>query len=175
MRRTGNHRRCPHCRTWFRLEVHNRHSQRYCNSTLGCRLASRCAASKKYRAGKRGDDEFRRADVERVRKWRGNNPGYSRKSKENRKKDDALRDIVPEEKPPGLDALRDIVIFQQACFQGLVSLVTGALRDDIGMRMNSLYDKGIALSKEGCATIVKEDFPHETEGDRGSGPAQARA
>jgi len=175
MRRTGNHGRCPHCRTWFKLEVHNRHSQRYCNSTAECRLASRCAASKKYRIGKKDDDESRRADVERVRKWRRRNPGYSRKNRENRKKDNALRDIVQGEKSSELHALRDIVIFQKACLQGLVSLVTGALRDDIGMRINSLYDKGIALSKEGCATIVKEDIPHETEGSRRSGSAQARA
>ena len=175
MRRTGNHGRCPHCRIWFKLEVHNRHSQRYCNSTAECRCASRCAASEKYRIGKKDEVEFRKAEVERVQGWRGRNPGYSRKSKENCKKDNALRDIVQGEKSPELHALRDIVIFQKACFQGLVSLVTGALRDDIGMRINSLYDKGIALSKEGCATFNVEDFPHETEGNRGSVSAQARA
>ena len=138
MRRTGNHCRCPHCRVWFKLEVHNRHSQRYCNSTAECRRASRCAASEKYRIGKKDEVEFRKAEVERVQGWRGRNPGYSRKSKENCKKDNALR-------------------------------------DDIGMRITSLYDKGIALSKGGCATFNEEDFPHETEGNRGSVSAQARA
>jgi len=165
--------RCRHCRTMFILDPYNRRSQKYCNGTGECRRASRCAASKKYRDSRKVDASFRQGEVERVRNWRRRNPGYGRKSKEKRKKDDALRVVVSEGKSPELTALRDIVIFQQACFKGLVSFVTGALRDDIGMRMNAFYDKGIALSKEGCATNVKEVF-HE-EGDRGQGQAQAGA
>ena len=165
--------RCRHCRTLFMLDCYNRNSQRYCNRTVECRRASHCAASKKYRYSRKVDDSFRQGEVERVRNWRRRNPGYSGRIKEKRKKYDVLRDFVPEEKSPELLALRDIVIFQQTCFQGLVSFVTGALRDNIGMKMNALYDKGIALSKEGCATNVKEVF-HE-KGDRGPGQAQAGA
>ncbi len=165
--------RCRHCRTLFMLDAYNKHSQRYCNRTEECRSASHCAASKKYRVRKNGYEEFRKGEVERVRTWRRKNPGYGGRSKEKRKKNDALRDIVPERKSPELLALRDIVIFQQTCFHGLVSFVTGALRDDIGMKMNAFYDKGIALSKEGCATNVKEVF-HE-KGDCGPGQAQAGA
>lgn len=165
--------RCRHCRTLFMLDDHNKHSQRYCNRIEECRRASRCAASKKYRDSRKGDDAFKKGEVERVRNWRRRNPGYSGRSKEKLKKDDALRDIASGGKSPELLALRDIVIFQQACFQGLVSFVTGALRDDIGMKMNAFYDKGIALSKEGCATVKREDF-HE-KGDRGQGQAQAGA
>lgn len=165
--------RCRHCRTMFQLDPYNRNSQKYCNRTEECRRASHCAASKRYRDSRKGDASFRQGEVERTGKWRRRNPGYSGRSKEKRKKDDALRDTVPEGKSSELLALRDIVIFQQTCFQGLVSFVTGALRDDIGMKMNAFYDKGIALSKEGCATNVKEVF-HE-KGDRGPGQAQAGA
>ena len=165
--------RCRHCRTLFTLDSYNKHSQRYCNRTNECRRASHCAASKKYRNSKNGDDTFRKGEVERVRGWRRKNPGYGGRSKEKRKKDNALRDIVQGEEPHGYSALRDTVIYQQACFQGLVSFITGALRDDIGMRMNAFYDKGIALSKEGCATKGKEGL-HE-KGDCGPGSAQARA
>lgn len=175
MKRTGNHCRCPHCRIWFRLEEHNRHSQKYCGSTAECRQASHCAASKKYRNGREGDDAFRKSEVGRVREWRGRNPGYGSKSKRNHKKNNALRDIVQGERPHDYSALRDTVNYQQACLQGLVSFVTGALRDNIGVKMNSLYDNGIALSKEGCATVKREDFPYAEEGNRGSGSAQARA
>ena len=121
-----------------------------------------------------GDESFRRSAVLRVQVWRRRNPGYRRKEKSS-KKLTALRDSVRGCKSSEDLPLRDLVIFQSACLQGLVSHLTGALHDNIGMRMNSFYDKGIALSKGGCATIVKEDFPHETEGDRGSGSAQARA
>lgn len=165
--------RCRHCRISFRLDPYNRNSQKYCNRTEECRRASHCAASKKYRDSKKGDASFRRGEIERMEKWRRRNPGYSGRGKEKRKKDDALRDIVPEGKSPELLELRDIVISQQACFKGLVSFVTGALRDDIGMKMNAFYDKGIALSKEGCAINVKEVF-HE-KADRGQGQAQAGA
>jgi hypothetical protein len=166
--------RCLHCRTLFTLDSYNKHSQRYCNRTDECRRASHCAASKKYRNSRKGDDAFRKGEVERVRGWRRRNPGYGSKNKEKRKKDKALRDIVQEGKSSEWLALRDTVIYQQACFQGLVSFVTGALRDDIGTRMNAFYDKGIARSKEGCATKVKEGL-HDEERDCGPGSAQARA
>jgi len=164
--------RCRHCRTLFQLDPYNRNSQKYCNGTVECRRTSRCAASKKYRDSRKGDASFRQGEVERLRNWRRRNPGYSGRSKEKRKKDNALRDIALEGKFPDFQALRDIVIFQQACFQGLVSFVTGALRDDIGMKMNSFYDKGIALSKEGCATNIMEDYEKR---DRGSCGAQTGA
>jgi hypothetical protein len=174
MRKTGNHRRCPHCRTWFIPSRYNKHSQKYCNGSAECRRESHRVSSRKNYGKVRGDEPFRRSAVFRVQKWRRENPGYWKREKKSSEKINALHDFAQGENFPGYNALRDIVIFQQACVQGLVSFVTGALHDNIGTKMNAFYDKGIALSKEGCATIVKEDFLHETEGDRGSGSAQAR-
>jgi hypothetical protein len=175
MRLRRRPRRCPCCRTDFVPDPFNRHRQKFCCRTEDCRKASRRASSARHRRRRGADASFRRSEVERVRGWRSRTPGYWRLGEKRSGKMIALRDSARGGTGGDIRALRDFAFFQQTCLQGLVSHLTGALRDDIGSVMNGLYDRGVALSKEGRATFNMEDSGHETEGDRGPGPPQARA
>ena len=182
MRRTGNHRRCPHCGIWFMPNPFNKHRQEYCCRTSDCRKASHCASQRRQRGKKRDDMELKQRESERVKRYQREHPGYWKRKKSSKKVflPLLLRDFAQGQKVTDFIVLRDFVFYLSGCFTGFVGHSTGlgasgVLRDNICSVMNIFYDKGIALSKEGCATIVKEDFSHETQGDRGSGSAQARA
>jgi hypothetical protein len=126
--------------------------------------------------------EFKRRERERVKKYQREHPGYWKRKKSSKKVllPLLLRDFAQGEKVTDFIVLRDLVFYLSGCFTGFVGHSTGlgasgVLRDNICSVMNTFYDKGVALSKGGCATFNMEDFPHETQGDRGSGSAQAGA
>jgi hypothetical protein len=182
MKRTGNHRRCPHCGIWFMPDPYNSHSQEYCCRNTGCRKASHCASQRRHREKRRDDAEWKKSESERVKRYQGKHPGYWRREKSSKKVSSAslLRDFAQPQKVTDFVVLRDFVFYLSGCLSGFIGHSTGiggsgVLRDDICSVMNTFYDKGIALSKGGCAIFNMEDFPHETQGDRGSGSAQARA
>ena len=137
---------------------------------------------KEAKGKKRDDMELKQRESERVKRYQREHPGYWKRKKSSKKVflPLLLRDFAQGQKVTDFIVLRDFVFYLSGCFTGFVGHSTGlgasgVLRDNICSVMNTFYDKGIALSKEGCATIFKEDFPHETEGNRGSVSAQARA
>ena len=80
---------CPHCNVSFLPAPQNRHRQKYCNRTLECRAESHRQSQRTWCKKPENRDYFRGSvHVERVRQWRADHPGYSRK----RASPDALHD-----------------------------------------------------------------------------------
>ena len=140
-------RKCRHCGEFFKPSPYNAHKQVYCGKSE-CRAESGRASSRKHRAKVRNDEEWREREKERVREWRASNPDYWKRGKVEKKSESpsALRDFAQLENGAEDFALRDVVFWQKACFEGLVRFLTGALRDDIGAQMNRFYDMGAAAS-----------------------------
>lgn len=142
-------RKCPHCRRTFVPDPYNAHHQRHCGAPE-CRLASNRASSRKYRRRKQKETSWCEKEKQRVRKWRKTHPGYWKGKKTEKKLPEliGLRDFARGEKESKDLPLRDFVIFQHSCIKGLISHLTGALRDDIGSQLNMYYERGRALSLE---------------------------
>jgi hypothetical protein len=171
MKRRSRIRVCPFCGEKFTPGPHNRHHQRYCGKEE-CSKASHRASSKRWRRGKRNDPEHRKKEVERVRAWRESHPGCrkSRKPRKNLGKDPGLRDFAQPEKRGEVDGLRDVLLFQSHCLQGLVAQLAGGLRDDIGGLLNSYYDKGKELFPELEQQFSRGVDAHVEEGNRRAKP-----
>ena len=95
--------------------------------------------------------EYRQKESKRVQEYQSEHPNCKRKRKKVAKKiaqTEDLRDIVPVEKlQKEMSDLRDIAIWQNTVFKGLVSYLTDdVLRDDIGLKCNRLYDRGMEVS-----------------------------
>jgi len=161
-------RRCGNCRKLFTPNPKSVNSQSYCYRPA-CRKASKKASQKKWLSKPENQDYFRGPDnVERVREWRKNNPGYWKKSK----KPDALQDTLSpqpiENKADKTnfvnDALQDFLQAQPPVIVGLIANFTGsALQDDIAatlLRMKK-YGQDILCSQpknEGETNDLK--IPH---------------
>jgi hypothetical protein len=73
-------RKCRHCGALFRPDPRNIRHQRFC-SKPPCRRASKAASQRRWLAKADNRDYFRGAEnVERVRAWRSDHPGYWRRS-----------------------------------------------------------------------------------------------
>ncbi len=69
-------KKCRHCRQLFEPDHRNREKQNYCKKTP-CRKASKAASQKKWLSKPENKDYFCNPDnVERVQKWRKDNPEY---------------------------------------------------------------------------------------------------
>ena len=75
-------KRCRHCNTLFIPDHRNRDRQNYCRLPE-CKDASKAASQQKWLDKPENQDYFRGPEnVQRVQRWRKDNPGYSkRKSK----------------------------------------------------------------------------------------------
>lgn len=146
-------RRCRNCGRLFIPDPYNyrhKHYQQYC-SDLECRKASKKASDKKYRRKMANSLEYRQKESKRVQEYRLEHPNYKKKRKKvgkNVSEREDLRDFVPVEKlREEMSVLRDIAIWQETVFKGLVSYLTDdVLRDDIGLKCNRLYDRGMEVS-----------------------------
>jgi len=169
-------RKCLCCKTKFSPGPHNKHHQRYCGKQE-CQAASHRASSKRYRRQQRKDPDYQKNEKERVKIWRRSHPGFWKKKNVEKtpEKNEVLRDFVQLENPPEDKVLRDFLLFQGHCLQGLVLQLTGVLRDDIGSVMNSYYDK----SKELCPELEKQIYHgglcHNAKGNHQSGAAATAA
>lgn len=144
---------CRNCGRHFIPDRYNSQHQHYC-SNPECRHASSKASKKKYRKKLYRNEEYRKAECERIKNCQRKRSLYHRnrkKSSKNRSEPGVLRDIAQVEKLQNdIEALRDIAIWQDAVIKGLVSTMTdGALRDDIGVVCNRLYDRGKEISGMG--------------------------
>ena len=173
MKKTKRHRTriCLYCKEKLTPNRFNHHHQKYCGRPE-CQQASHRASNKRYLRKKRADANFRRNEVKRVQKWRLDNPNYHSKKKNAKKVGQLmpLRDFTGAENNVKDDVLRDMVIFQGYCIQGLISHLNGALRDDIGSVMNRYYDIGKALCPELENRIQQGEFCHDEQRNHQSGP-----
>jgi hypothetical protein len=166
--RSASSRKCCHCREHFVPSPNNRQRQGYCSKEL-CRKASKAAAQAKWVNKAENRHYFRGAEnVERVRQWRSQHPGYWRKKNAAAGARSALQDlatievIAPEAvtvhkealsrggdlesgqlwEQQGL-ALQDLASCQVPLLAGVVSLLIGeALQDRFAHFTRELVDRG---------------------------------
>ena len=141
--------KCLHCREQHICDPRNRGRQCYCRKPE-CQKASKGASQRRWVGKPENQKYFRGSEnVERVRQWRKEHPGYWRKKKPGR--EEALQEICREQDPPGKqvveagvpDTLQDVCRSQPALLVGLISVMTGhALQEDIAASARSFLTRG---------------------------------
>jgi len=151
-------KKCRHCRRLFEPDHRNRKKQNYCRKTL-CKKASKKTSQKKWLSKPENKDYFRNPDnVDRVQKWREDNPEYWKRTKRSTALQDLLTAQPFENKEnnsqinaqPQTHALQDLLMAQSPVIIGLIYNLTGsALQDDIAntlLRMQQ-FGQEILFSK----------------------------
>jgi len=137
-------RKCLACNEMFIPDYRNRGKQQYCCKDE-CRRASKRASQRKWLSKASNADVFcGAANVERVRRWRAEHPGYWRgRPKRKRDAEGTLQDdcnLEPVDEKPFTEnkpeqsslALQDDCISQVPVLYGLIVQLTGStLQDDI--------------------------------------------
>lgn len=144
--------KCRHCGEMFEPDARNRARQRYC-VRAPCRKARKGASQRGWLSKADNRDYFRgAANVERVRAWRQEHPGYWKRRR--RGKGDALQDILiaqaaaapVEANQDGQVALQDLLNAQAPVVLGLIAHLTGmTLQDDIAAMTRRLHSRGRAV------------------------------
>lgn len=140
---------CLHCREKHVCDPRNRGRQCYCGKPE-CRRASRAASQRRWVGKPENENYFRGPEnIERVRQWRKEHPGYWRRKKS--WKQDALQDLCPRQdagskevvNPRAPDALQDLYSSQPALLVGIISMMTGhGLQEDIAASARSFLTRG---------------------------------
>jgi hypothetical protein len=125
-------RKCLHCGELFHPDARNAHHQRYCGEP-DCRRASKAASQRRW-LGKAANREYFRgaANVERVRAWRAEHPGYWRRGTAQTRA--ALQDVLSaqgveidtESATLARTALQDLFSAQSVVLIGLIANLTGS-------------------------------------------------
>ena len=162
MRRPVRKRKCQHCRAFFHPDHRNLNRQRYC-SQPPCRQASKATSQRRWLRQPQNRDYFSGpANVERVKQWRKNHPGYWRRKRssapqalqealtpqaiENQQLDDTLE----------REALQDAFFMQPTVLVGLIAHFTGlSLQEDIALTARRLQQLG---------RDILNGSPHDTGG-----------
>lgn len=134
--------KCRCCKTFFLSDPRNGDRQKYC-SDKRCQRESHRAAQAKYRLSPKGrmSAKDREDEVKRVREWR------ARRRAQNGERA-LLRDDCPSQPvegqshEPGLAVLRDDCLERNPLFIGLISQISGVLRDGIEPVLKSLHSRG---------------------------------
>lgn len=142
-------KKCRHCQELFVPDHRNRNRQKYCRKPP-CRKASKAASQKRWLQKPENQDHFRGPDnVQRVRQWREEHPGYWRTNPKTT--GDALQDPLIEQLIENKDnnskfadrALQDLLTIQPAVIIGIIAQLTGyALQDDIAMAVYRMQQFG---------------------------------
>ena len=140
-------KKCRHCRCLFMPDPRNRTRQEFCKKEP-CRKASKAASQKKWLSKAENKDYFKGPEqVERVREWRRQNPGYWKLSKRPVALQDPLN-VQPAEnintsEQITASALQDLLMVQPAVIIGLISNFIGsALQDDIASTLYRMQQSG---------------------------------
>ena len=125
-------RKCLHCGELFHPDARNAHHQRYCGEP-DCRRASKAASQRRW-LGKAANREYFRgaANVERVRAWRAEHPGYWHRGEAQSRA--ALQDVLStqgveidtESATLARTALQDLFSAQPIVLIGLIANLTGS-------------------------------------------------
>ena len=142
-------RKCRHCQQLFLPDPHNRHHQRFC-SLPDCQRSSKAHSQQLWLAKLENQNYWRDPlHTERVRRWRAQHPGYTRRQPSEASK--PLQDVLPlqvaDPKPveTGLtvSALQDVLSTQHPFVVGLISMLTqSTLQEDIVHTSRRLLAKG---------------------------------
>ena len=162
MPRSGT-RKCPNCHTFFKPDPRTRGKQKYCSST-DCKKAGKADRQQKWLAQPKNRDYFRgEENVQRVRQWRSENPGYWKNAINAVSNGSALQDglttqvadINNKTDDLKLHALQDDLLMQPTVLIGLIAHLTGSqLQDDIVSTTLKLQQLG-------------EDFLHPVHQSKG--------
>jgi hypothetical protein len=147
--------KCLHCKKFFLPDRRNvfhlgvRH-QKYC-SEKACQVASHRAAQRKLRASpKRPKPED---EVERVRAWRAKQREQAQ-AKAGVLRDDCPSEVVDrQEDSSGTVVLRDDCLDRNPLIIGLISQLSGVLRDDIEPVLRSLHSRGQMILGKGPGIV----------------------
>jgi len=150
-------KKCRHCHILFVPDPRNRNRQQYCRKPE-CRKASKAASQKQWLQKPDNRDYFRGPDnVQRVQRWRKDNPGYS---KQKSKIGPApLQDPLKQQHIDKTDnnydftdsALQDLLNPQPSVIIGIIAQLTGyALQDDIAMAARRMQQFGNDILNPQC-------------------------
>ena len=140
--------KCLNCSELFPPDHRNAQRQKYC-SKKECRKASKANSQRKWLRRPENRNYFRGPEnVQRVRGWRKDTPGYWRKSSVRRNTlQDRLTEKCTEKQtvtgPLKIHALQDSLSAQHTVLIGLIAHLTGnALQDDIAITTRRLQQLG---------------------------------
>jgi hypothetical protein len=149
-------KKCPYCNRLFSPDARNGNRQKFCCRTPECRKASKKESQKRWFEKPENQDYFRGSQqVQRVREWRKNHPGYWRKK--SCINPEPLQDVLisePTENKADVakfenSALQDIINAQPLVMLGLIANITGiALQDDMAATVRRLL-------------LLGQDFTHQ--------------
>ena len=179
MKRTRE-RQCLCCKEFFFPDYRNAKKQAYCRKPA-CRKASKAASQRKW--SRNNPDYFKGpVHVERVREWRGANPGRNnRKSSAGVLQDDCSR--IPPVNQEVIDclsscsmveasALQDFCLSQHPVIIGLIAHLTGCvLQEDI----DSITRRLEQLGHDVIASIPISGGYHDPKNPGLSGPHPHRS
>jgi hypothetical protein len=155
-------KKCPHCNRLFSPDARNGSRQKFCCRTPECRKASKKESQERWFEKPENQDYFRGSQqVQRVREWRKNHPGYWRKK--SCINPEPLQDVLmsePTENKADIakfenSALQDIINAQPLVILGLIANITGiALQDDMAATVRRLL-------------LLGQDFTHQPSISKG--------
>ncbi len=142
-------KKCRHCQALFTPDPRNLDRQKFCRKP-DCHKASKADSQKRWLGKPANRDYFRGPEhVQRVQRWRKDNPGYWRLKPG--RSPNALQDPLngqPTEKTvDNADftsrALQDLLSRQASVLIGIIAQLTGsALQDDIAMAARRMQQFG---------------------------------
>jgi hypothetical protein len=156
-------RKCLHCGELFHPDARNAHHQRYCGEPE-CRRASKAASQRRWLSKPANRDYFRgAANVDRVRLWRAEHPGYTcRERPAAAQASSALQDVCSRQ---GVEsgkesghlapfALQDLFGTQAIVLIGLIANLTGsALQEDIARSARRFQQLGQDILNGGMPPV----------------------
>jgi hypothetical protein len=148
--------KCPCCKKLFLSDPRNGTRQKYCPGVV-CQRESHRVAQAKYRLSPKGrmSAQDRADEVERVREWRARR--RARNCERALLRDDCpSQPVAGQPDEPGLAVLRDNWLERNPLIIGLISQISGVLRDDIEPVLKSLHSRGQMILGKGPG-IVSQD------------------
>ena len=149
-------KKCTYCTRLFHPDARNGSRQKFCCRTPECRKASKKDSQKRWFEKPENRDYFSGSqNVQRVREWRKNHPGYCRKKSciDPEPLQDVLMPEHTENKADiaklGNSALQDIINAQPVVILGLIANITGvALQDDMAATVRRLLQLGLDFTNQ---------------------------
>lgn len=169
-------KKCRNCRRLFVPDHRNRKRQKYCDREP-CKKASKAASQKKWLSKPENEDYFSGPDnVERVQKWRQNNPGYWKQTKSSIALQDSLTpqgvENIADNVRIDVQPLQELLMAQPPVIIGLLSNLTGSvLQDDIAKTLLRMQQSGQEIlfyktkNRGGTDDCKRTDFKAENPKD----------
>jgi hypothetical protein len=166
--------KCLCCQQLFLCDRRNQHHQKFC-SKPDCRKASKRHSQQRWLSKPQNKDHFRGSEnMERVRLWREDHPGYWRKRK--KKSAGTLQDVclnqAPDPKPVAeadpqdlfRRTLQDLCLAQTPLLVGLLSqLVDSPLQEDIVLFARRMVAKGQDLLDIPSGRSLNQTLAYDTQ------------